>query len=59
MDEKLKPLTIRLPIKELEILKRYCEGRSRTQTDVLREFIRSLEKEIDTHELSWNTLKVK
>ncbi len=46
MDEKLKPLTIRLPVKELEVLKRYCEGKSRTQTDVLREFIRSLEKEL-------------
>jgi predicted DNA-binding protein len=48
MDEKLKPLTIRLPLKELDILKRYCERESRTQTDVLREFIRSLEKEIDS-----------
>jgi predicted DNA-binding protein len=48
MNEKLKPLTIRLPVKELEILKRYCEDRARTQTDVLREFIRSLEKEIDS-----------
>lgn len=42
---KLKPLTIRLPEEELKLLKNYCSQKSRTQTDVLREFIRNLNKQ--------------
>jgi hypothetical protein len=36
-------LTIRLPEKETKILVDYCGKHDRTRTDVLREFIRSLE----------------
>ena len=35
-------LNIIIPLEESEILKRYCEGKHRSQTDVIREFIRSL-----------------
>ncbi|MBW4632750.1 MAG: ribbon-helix-helix protein, CopG family [Brasilonema sp.] len=42
-----KPLTIRLPESELEILKAYCYQESRTQTEVIREYIRSLKKKIN------------
>ncbi|BAZ26478.1 hypothetical protein NIES4073_73860 [Kalymmatonema gypsitolerans NIES-4073] len=44
-----KPLTIRLPESELEILKAYCRQESRTQTEVIREHIRNLKKKIKTH----------
>ncbi|MCW5312515.1 ribbon-helix-helix protein, CopG family [Nostoc sp. KVJ3] len=37
-------IDIRLPEKELEILKTYCQEQDRTQTEVIREFIRSLRK---------------
>lgn len=39
---EVKPLTIRLPENELTVLKAYCEQEGRNQTDVIREFIRSL-----------------
>ncbi|HEY9693932.1 MAG TPA: ribbon-helix-helix protein, CopG family [Oculatellaceae cyanobacterium] len=39
-------IDIRLPEQELEILKAYCSQEGRTQTDVLREYIRSLKKKI-------------
>lgn len=39
-------LDVRLPDSELEILKAYCEQENRTQTDVVREFIRSLKKKV-------------
>jgi predicted DNA-binding protein len=39
-------IDIRLPEQELEILKTYCEQQDRTQTEVIREFIRSLRKKI-------------
>ncbi|NDJ24518.1 ribbon-helix-helix protein, CopG family [Nostoc sp. B(2019)] len=39
-------IDIRLPEQELEILKTYCEQENRTQTEVVREFIRSLKKKI-------------
>ncbi|ARV58059.1 hypothetical protein BZZ01_04900 [Nostocales cyanobacterium HT-58-2] len=42
-----KPLTIRLPESELEILKAYCRQESRTQTEVIREYIRNLKKKIN------------
>ncbi|MCW5313891.1 ribbon-helix-helix protein, CopG family [Nostoc sp. KVJ3] len=37
-------IDIRLPEQELEILKTYCQEQDRTQTEVIREFIRSLRK---------------
>jgi hypothetical protein len=39
-------LDIRLPEQELKILKAYCEQENRTQTEVIREFIRSLKEKI-------------
>lgn len=36
-------ISLRLPAIELEILDRYAKSRGRTRSDVLREFIRSLE----------------
>ncbi len=41
-------LNIRIPDIEVEVLDRYCQSKKRTRTDVLREFIRSLEKQ-DLH----------
>ncbi|XGV97344.1 MAG: ribbon-helix-helix protein, CopG family [Leptolyngbya sp. BL-A-14] len=35
-------LNVRLPNTEMAILKQYCEATQRTQSDVIREFIRSL-----------------
>lgn len=42
-----KNLNIRVSEKEWEVLKRYCQKEQRSKTDVLREFIRSLEAEVD------------
>ena len=42
----MKHLTINIPEQELAILKTYCEQEGRNQTDVLREYIRSLKKKI-------------
>lgn len=42
----MKAVTFRLPEQELEILQAYCEQEGRNQTDVLREYIRSLKKKI-------------
>jgi len=39
---EIKTITIRLPVVEKEKLDRYCEKTGRNQTDILREFIRSL-----------------
>ncbi|MBW4474729.1 MAG: ribbon-helix-helix protein, CopG family [Stenomitos rutilans HA7619-LM2] len=38
----IEHLNVRLPISEMETLRRYCEETQRSQTDVIREFIRSL-----------------
>lgn len=46
MKEQIKPVTFRLPESELETLKTFCEQECRTQTEVLREYIRSLRKKI-------------
>ena len=46
MKEKMKPLTIRLPESELDALKAFCEQESRTQTDVIREYIRILKRKV-------------
>lgn len=39
-------ITFRVVEEEKEILKKYCEQTGRQQSDVLREFIRSLEKKL-------------
>ena len=46
MSKETKPLTIRLPDSELQVLKAYCEQEGRSQTDVLREYIRNLKRKI-------------
>jgi predicted DNA-binding protein len=40
--EKKQMLNIRLPESEMKILENYCQTATRTKTEVLREFIRSL-----------------
>lgn len=42
----IKALTIRIPDEELEILKQYCEQTDRTQTEIIRSYIRSLKSRI-------------
>lgn len=42
----MKAITFRLPDQELEILQTYCEQEGRNQTDVLREYIRTLKKKV-------------
>jgi protein-arginine kinase activator protein McsA len=44
-----KQINIRLSEAELEILKQYCQQEEREQSDVIREFIRSLKKKIPTN----------
>jgi predicted DNA-binding protein len=44
MDKKVM-LNIRIPRSEMEMLEEYCNQASRTKTEVLREFIRSLKRE--------------
>ena len=39
----IEHLNARIPAIEMELLRRYCEQSQRTQTDVIREFIRSLQ----------------
>ncbi|MBD0361534.1 MAG: ribbon-helix-helix protein, CopG family [Coleofasciculus sp. C3-bin4] len=46
MEEDLKRLNINLPASEMEILDVYCKQVRRNKTDLIREFIRSLEKKI-------------
>jgi hypothetical protein len=43
MRKSEKVLTIRLPDLELDKLEKYCCENKRTKTDVIREFIRSLD----------------
>ncbi|MCY7335372.1 MAG: ribbon-helix-helix domain-containing protein [Chamaesiphon sp.] len=42
----MKTINIRIPEDELEILKQYAEQTNRTQTDILRSYIRSLKGRI-------------
>ena len=42
-----KQVCIRIPGHELEILDRYAKKTKRTKTDILREFIRSLQESED------------
>ncbi|MGC9503651.1 ribbon-helix-helix protein, CopG family [Baaleninema sp.] len=37
-------LNVNLPDREMKILQEYCSENNRSQTDVIREFIRTLEK---------------
>ena len=41
-----KQINIRVPAHELEILDSYAKQTQRTKTEILREFIRSLNKQI-------------
>lgn len=38
----IEHLNVKVPTLEMEILRQYCEETHRTQSDVIREFIRSL-----------------
>jgi hypothetical protein len=42
-----KMLTIRAPDNELEVLAEYARRHGRTQTEVVREFLRSLERKLE------------
>lgn len=42
-----KQINIRVPAHELTILNRYAKQTKRSKTDILREFIRSLNKNFD------------
>lgn len=39
-----RQINFRLPVREAEVLDRYCQATGRSRSDVLREFIRSLER---------------
>lgn len=43
-----KGLFVRLSESELDILRAYCEHTDRTQSDVIRDFVRSLGKKLST-----------
>ncbi|WP_460205809.1 CopG family transcriptional regulator [Scytonema sp. NUACC21] len=42
---------MRIPEQELKIFEAYCTQTSRTKTDILREYIRSLLKKVKNYEL--------
>ena len=44
----IEHLNVRVPTSEMEILRQFCEESHRTQSDVIREFIRSLKAEVLT-----------
>lgn len=50
MEEELKRLNINLPASEMEILDTYCKQVKRNKTDLIREYVRSLEKKIKKRE---------
>jgi predicted DNA-binding protein len=39
-------LSIRMPPEELEILTKYCEQASRSKTDIIREYVRTLKRKL-------------
>jgi hypothetical protein len=41
-----KPLTVKVTVQEMENLKHYCELEGRTQTDVIRAYLRSLRRKL-------------
>jgi hypothetical protein len=50
MTEETKRLNVNIPASEMEILESYCRQVKRNKTDLIREYIRSLEKKIRKHE---------
>jgi hypothetical protein len=42
LKKNIEHLNVRVPKAEMETLRRYCLKNQRTQSDVIREFIRSL-----------------
>jgi len=50
MLQETKRLNINLPASEMEILDAYCKQVKRNKTDLIREYIRSLEKKVIKHE---------
>ena len=42
-------LALRLPASEAEIIARYAAATQRTRTEIIREFVRSLEPQIPKH----------
>lgn len=45
----LKQLNVKIPEQELRILEAFAEKTERTKTDIIREFIRSLQAKIWRH----------
>ena len=45
-----RKVTVRIPQQELDLLEAYCEQVSRTKSDVLRDFIRTLSKKVSKSE---------
>jgi predicted DNA-binding protein len=52
MSRPSESLTIRLTEEEKEILKNYCNQTARQQSEVIREFIRSLAKKLQKSKAS-------
>jgi predicted DNA-binding protein len=50
MEEETKRLNINLPLSEMEILDAYAKQTKRNKTDLIREYIRSLEKKLKKRE---------
>lgn len=50
MEEEIKRLNINLPTSEMEILDAYGKQVKRNKTDLIREYIRSLEKKLKKRE---------
>jgi len=42
----IEHLNVRVPTSEMELLRQYCNDTQRTQSDVIREFIRSLKSAV-------------
>lgn len=50
-------LNLRLPDSELELLQEYCEATDRSQTDVIRSYIRSLEEKVNPKRVKAETIE--
>ena len=50
METETKRLNVNLPASEMEILEAYCKQVKRNKTDLIREYIRSLEKKVKKRE---------
>ena len=50
MESETKRLNVNLPASEMEILEAYCKQVKRNKTDLIREYIRSLEKKLRKRE---------